>query len=110
VLVNNIPTVRIVDAQGNDLNLNFTNSAPTFNTGQVTLGATKVLILSPNSHRTRLIVSNNSGNDVFLGNSSVTLTTGYLLHSPGDIEIMNTSAIYGISKKSSLITFWEETF
>jgi hypothetical protein len=75
-----------------------------FNTNQVTVGATATLIVAQNVGRKAVVITNLGITPVYLGsNSSVTATTGQIL--PGtvgaSISIPSTSAVYGIVASGS---------
>ncbi len=69
-----------------------------FKTAQAIIGATPTLIVAQRAGRDTVVIENHGTTNVFLGNGSVTVSTGLLL--PGvvgaSVAIETTEAIYGI--------------
>jgi hypothetical protein len=69
-----------------------------FATSQATVATTATLIVAQRSGRDTVVVENTGTTDVYLGNSTVTTTSGLLL--PGvigaSVAIETTDAVYGV--------------
>jgi hypothetical protein len=74
------------------------NMNANFATSQATVGSTATLIVAQRSGRDTVVVENTGTTDVYLGNSTVTTTSGLLL--PGvigaSVAIETTDAVYGV--------------
>jgi len=70
----------------------------TFDTGQVSITQTATSIVPASQQRTGVLITNAGTVDVYIGNSSVTTTTGALI--PGikgsSVAIPTRDAVYGI--------------
>jgi hypothetical protein len=69
-----------------------------FATSQATVGTTATLIVAQRTGRDTVVVENTGTTDVYIGNSTVSTTTGLLL--PGvigaSVALETTDAVYGI--------------
>ena len=76
---------------------------------QVTIAATVTRIIERNYQRKFIIIKNIGANDMYIGNSTVTSNTGYLLSSGNTIEFTRTKGeIHGISALGTTISYMEE--
>jgi hypothetical protein len=80
---------------------------------QIAVPNTATLICAANGFRTRLIiVQHGGGNAAYLGNSTVTATTGLFLSSAAGTPVVfrHPHAVYGITASSTTtVSFYEET-
>jgi hypothetical protein len=68
-----------------------------FVNGAAIIGTSAVLISAERSTRRSILIQNNSTYDIYIGDSSVTTSTGVRLRPGADITIYGKGAIYGIS-------------
>ena len=87
---------------GQDANLcYFGRYGATMTYGTITINNTSTLIKTSNSNRIVILLYNNSANDIYVGVTGVTTSSGYKLAS-GDTFIMSDNdAVYGVSSAGS---------
>lgn len=83
-----------------------------FKTAQATIATTATVIVASRVGRDTVIIENSGTTAVYLGNSSVTTTTGLLL--PGvlgaSVSIETTDAVYGIVAAGTQVVTAIENF
>lgn len=68
---------------------------------QVSVGATATQILAANTSRAAILVTNNGSQIIYLGDASVTTSTGFPLAAGSTVGLPQTSALYGIVASST---------
>lgn len=84
----------------------------TFDTGQYTASATAGAIVSSNAQRTSLLITQVGTTPVYIGNSSVSTTSGHYL--PGvtgaSVSIPTRDAVYVVTASSTSALTYVETY
>jgi len=84
-------------------------AAPNIATNRITVMTTAVQIVAARTGRKRLTIRNtDAANDIYLGTSGVTTTTGHLLPKGQEIVLFTEAAVYGIGTTTTVVTFLEE--
>jgi hypothetical protein len=71
------------------------------NYGAVTIGTSATQIVAADADRCSIIIYNNSGQTVYIGDSGVTTADGFPLLSGADITFYDTDAIYADAVSSA---------
>lgn len=75
----------------------FELGAPQIATSQATCDATADQLVAARPQRREVILRNHTGADAYLGDSTVTASTGLLVGQGDAIVIATTAAVYGIT-------------
>ena len=82
---------------------------PHFNTAQVDIGSSATRIVSDNSRRLMLHVSNSGGETIFVGDSAVTPDTGFPILGMTTITVSTRDALYGVNASgNTTVGYFEE--
>lgn len=68
----------------------------TMNYGAVSVSTTATVIKAANASRELIIIRNNGGTSIFIGDSGVTTSDGYELEAGQSVNLFTEDAIYGI--------------
>ena len=94
-------------AKSSEVNTNFQRSfyqgglLSNMNYGNVTVTDSSTQITTSNTDRHSIIIRNNSVNNIYVGDSSVTVANGFRLIPGESIYIINKNAIHGIGDVAS---------
>lgn len=83
--------------------------SPQFDTSQVSIGASALIVAARNG-RFAVTIYNNGTDTVFIGNQGVTTVTGLPLPAGGAVSIDTAAAVYGVAASGTQSISTLETF